>query len=262
MKFLREIGLMSALIILGTFLLVVFWLSMNIRKSFFETFNQSQVSVIVKDGMEEPFRHFLDQHSGVVHYEVFTRLENKLQLGALYSELQSVIDSMEDHYFPVSALITVLEPDAFLVDLDTKPFLSEAKILHKPPAEISRFLNVLVISFLGLWLLTLTLMLYFHLERLAIREEPRWSLMKTLGAKSSKLLWPLLGAQVLRVSLASLLAMIAAFVVIERVEGLLTWHWHVLGWGIHGTFFFLSAFLTAGISALLFQFRYSRMALG
>jgi len=259
---LKEASLLIAFIVLGGLLLLCFWVTHNVHENVLKEYKNSQISVVLKTGADEGFRELVEKNHNVIRYDYFSSAKNKERLGETYPELKNIIAPLEERFFPSSALVTVHDASKFLQLLDKSPELFQTQVLHQPPTKLSRFLNVMVVIFSMLWLLTLTLVLYFNLERITVREEPRWSLMKMLGAKPFMLFWPLWHGQALRITIASVCAMILAAAVSHQLRAFLVWDWTTLPLSVWIGFFFISLLVTSAISFTLFSVRYRRISIG
>lgn len=260
--FIKEASLLTAFIVLGGILLLCVWLLDGIQKSVLNEFQNTQVSVILKEGSLDKFKDLLEKDKNVVRYKIFSGAQNQARLGQYYPELKNVISPLDDRFFPTSAVVTLSDSKAFLSSLWASPDLFEAQLLHQPPEQLSRFLKALTFVFTGLWLLTLTLVLYFNLERLLVREEPRWSLMKMLGAKPVKLFMPLWYGQAIRISIACLSAVALSTLATHQVKSFFNWHWAGIPLKASLGFFLASLILTSLISFGLFYSKYRRVSLG
>ena len=261
---LKEASLLIAFIVLGSILLLCLWLTSSVKQQVFKEFQNTHLSLILKSDQREDLVRFLDTESTVVRYEFFSPSQNKKRLGELYPELRNVMGSLEQKFFPNSAAVVVTDAAKFTARLEAKGLKKdiEAQTIHHPPVRLQRFLQVLTGVFSALWLLTLALVLYFNLERLTLREEPRWSLMKMLGAKPSRLFWPLWASQASRVALASVFAVALSFLAIEQIRSFFAWNWHRLSGSVWIGFILTSLLLTSLISLFMFSLKYRRVALG
>lgn len=259
---LKEASLLVAFVVLAGLLLLSLWISENFNQTLLRDFRNTQVTMILKDRNEGEFKSIVDKNPQVMNYKLYKSKENKDRLGKLYPELSNVINPLEEKFFPVSAVVTVKDADAFLQSIKSRSDLFETQIIHRPPYELQRFIRLLTILFSGLWLLTLTLVLYFNLERLAVREMPRWSLMKMLGERPMRLFAPLWVGQSVRVLIGSFCAMGLALLAISQIQSFFAWNWNVYPWFTWSAFFVVGLAVTVTVSYALFYSRYRRVALG
>lgn len=259
---LKEVSILFAFIVLGGVLLLSLWISHGIQEGVLSEYKDAKVSVIISAEKAREFRDFVEKDKNVIRYEFFSADANKSRLGDLYPELRSVIAPLETRFFPPSAIVTVRDSMAFGQSLDQLSGIAEHRIVHQPPHRLTQFLKALPVVFGILWLLTLILILYFNVERAATENEARWSLMKMLGARSSRLFVPLWLSQSGRIALASCCAVILAYVSTRQVQVLFAWNWTALPTGVWVGFFMASLIITAVISFLIFRHRYQKVALG
>ena len=260
--FLKEAGMLTAFVILAGLLLLCLWVSENFQKNVFKDFQNTQISVVIKDRGESAFRELMTNNSNVVQYKIYRPKDNKDRLLQLYPELKNMMGSLEEKFFPTSAIVAVKDSVSFLSLLKASPHIVETQIVHQPPLELARFIQVLTFIFSILWLLTLALVLYFNLERYTAKEQARWSLMKMLGERPARLFIPLLYGQSLRIGIASLFAILIALVSVFRVRTMFAWNWSAVPIGSWVGFFVISLLLTAAISFTLFYQRFKRVSLG
>ncbi|MBN8554627.1 MAG: hypothetical protein J0L93_04205 [Deltaproteobacteria bacterium] len=260
--FLKEAGMLTAFVILAGLLLLCLWVSENFQRNVFKDFQNTQISVVIKDRGEPALKELLANNSNVVQYKIYRSKDNKDRLGQLYPELKNLIGPLEDKFFPTSAIVAVKDGPAFLSLLKLSPQIVETQIVHQPPMELARFIQILTFIFSLLWLLTLTLVLYFNLERLTAKEQARWSLMKMLGERPERLFLPLLYGQSLRIGVASVFAILIALISVFRVRTMFAWNWSAIPFGSWVGFFALSLLMTAVISFVLFYQRFKRVTLG
>ena len=121
---------------------------------------------------------------------------------------------------------------------------------------------MMTVVFVALWITTLVLVLYFQLERLAYRQEQRWSLMKMLGSKPLRVMAPLFGGQILRISIGALVASLVATFLTEQFSNLFSWNWAPLGVWSWAASVVLSCAIGGGVFFTLFSIRYRKVALG
>jgi hypothetical protein len=259
---LKETSLLAAFIVLGGLLLLCLWITNHLNESILREFKDTQISVVLKAESEDTFRRWLEKAPDVVRFQIFGPHENKARLGSVYPELKNLVSPLDQKFFPASAMVTVSKSEAFLKALSGLGDVVETQILHEPPRQLRRFVEVLAIVFSGLWLLTLTLVLYFHLERLAVTESQKWSLMKVLGSKAFPVFLPLWYGQLARVGVASLLAIFLAAFATRQIQNFFVWDWVQMPSGIWGSFFLVSVALTSLISFSLFYSRYRQVPLG
>ncbi len=263
MKFLiKEATLLMAFVILGGMLLLCVWISNQMNESFLKEFKNSKISIVIAPGSESEFRVWTREQPDILETDIYYSHDNKARLGALYPELRNIIAPLESRFFPSSAVLTVKNPEKTMAALKEKPELSQAQMLHAPPDNLTRLMNVLTFIFSGLWLLTLSLLLYFNLEKLAIQEEAKWSLLKMLGAKSYRLFLPLWSGQILRISIASISAIFLTIVAARQIRGLFAWNWGGVSWITMGIFFTVAIAMTSAIAFTLFSLKYRRISLG
>lgn len=259
---LREAGLMSAFVVLGGLLLLVVWTSKHLNESLLREFKDTQISVILKADSEGEFRDWLEKSSHVVRYQILNPLENKDRLGTAYPELKNLLQPLDRKFFPPSALVTVSNADLFLKSLKSLSNVVDTQVVHEPPIQLKRFIEIMVFIFSGLWLMTLALVLYFNLERLAIMEDQKWSLMKMLGARPFPLFMKLWYGQVARVGLACALAVLLAVAAIRQIQSFFIWDWVNLSASIWMSFVLCALLLTSAISFVMFQSKFRRIPLG
>lgn len=260
--FFKEASLLTAFVVLGALLLVSYWITENIDRSIFQEFQNSHVSVILEEEAQSDFQWFLNKQDEVVDYEMHSKQQNKEQLRKLYPELSEVLRDLDSNFFPVSATVSVKQADPFMEELDAQGGVIQSSFLHKPPKHLSQFFGVLTLVFSGLWILTLALVLYFQLERLTFREERKWSLMKMLGAKPLRVFFPIWWGQLLRILVASSLAIGLAVFVTQRFQSFFAWDWSSLSVFAWASFLFVSLFMATFVYFTLFMLRYRQVSLG
>jgi hypothetical protein len=258
----KEIGLLTAFVVLGGLLLLCLWVSENFDRSLLSEFKSSQVTIILKDRQDDELKTFLDQNSQVVSYKIYKAKDNKDRLTKIYPELGNVVSQLEEKFFPISALVKVRDVDAFMTSLKPKANFLDTQIVHKPPYELQRFIKILTFVFTALWLITLALVLYFHLERLAVKEMPRWSLLKMLGERPYRLFMPLWIGQFSRVLISSILALTLALLAISQIKSFVAWNWSVYPYLSWGLFFLVSILITSVLSYSLFYAQFRRVSVG
>ena len=258
----KEVGLLFAFVVLGGVLLLCIWASSNVQTSILNDFENSQISVILKPGADELFKEAVDSNENVIGYTIHSEASNKKQLGQVYPELKNVIEPLDAKFFPTSAVIEVRDADKFMAQFAGQTYLYEKQILHKPPVELRQFMDVLTFVFSCLWLLTLTLVLYFNLERLTVREEAKWSLMKMLGSRPIKLFLPLWYGQASRMGIASACAIVIAILTVNQIKSYFAWQWSSITPSVWISFFMISIGMTLLISFSLFIVKYRRVQLG
>jgi hypothetical protein len=259
---LKEASLMAAFIVLGGILLLCLWVTNHLNENILKEFKDTQISVILKNDSEASFKQWIEKAPDVIRFQIFGALENKDRLAKVYPELKNLVSPLDEKFFPPSALITVSKPQAFLRALGGMSDVVETQMLHEPPRQLRRFVEVLTVIFSALWLLTLALVLYFHLERLAVTESQKWSLMKVLGSKTFPVFRPLWAGQLIRVSVASLLAIFMAVFATRQIQNFFIWDWVLLPSSVWVSFFLTSITLTTLISFSLFYIRYRQVPLG
>ena len=260
--FLKEASLLVAFVVLGGLLLLCLWITNHLNQSILKEFKDTQISVILKPDAEEDFKAWVEKAPGVIRFRMFSALDNKDRLGAVYPELKSLVLPLDQKFFPSSVIVTVSNAAAFTKALSVQSGVVESQVLHQPPVQLRRFLNILTFVFSGLWLLTLTLVLYFNLERLTVVEDQKWSLMKLLGARTFPVFLPLWYGQTLRVTIASVFAILLAVLSIRQIQSFFVWDWISLPALVWIAFFFVSVGLTSAISFSLFYYRYRQVPLG
>lgn len=251
-QWIREGSLLLAFVVLGGILLISLWMTRVIRQSIFDEFENAKISLTLKGAASlEPF---LAQDRNILDIEVFSASDNKTRLQRAYPELKEVIDPLESDLFPASAIVTVKDANLFLEKIKRRGSDVEAHLLHEPPRKLQALVTLATVVFSCLWLMTLGLVLYFNLEGLALREEARWSLMKMLGARPTRLFWPLLYGQAGRIGAASLIAVVVAWITISQIRGLFAFTWGSIGaWMPLG--FIAVALLLTGVFCFALFFR-------
>jgi hypothetical protein len=257
----KESSVLFAFVILGALLLISVWLTDSLNQSILAEFKEVKVSVVVPPEKIETFRTWADNESSVSRYEIASASTNKESLALAYPELKSLIQDLDLRFFPSTALITAKDATSMLDSLSKAGFV-ERQVIHQPPQALVTLMTWLSGVFLGLWAMTLVLVLYFNIERLTVQEEPRWSLFKMLGEKPLRIFMPLWLGQSARVGLASLLAMGLAFLVSRNLDSFMAWESLDLSWMIGLAFFGLSLLITFVVSLGLFQSRFRRISLG
>lgn len=258
----RELSLLGAFIILGALVLISIWVSQNVNNSFLNEFRNDQISVILKTDYLAEFKTFLDQDDLVLNYEVQNSEENKSSIQRIYPELKSVLQPLAADFFPISSTIITKNGPRLLSKVQEKFPVLNAYLLHQAPAGLKSFLTFMNFIFISLWLMALALVLYFQVEHISFRENHRWSLLKMLGAKPSKIFWPLYLRQVARVSIASFFAIAVAYYAALQIRSVFAWDWSLYSVWTWAAFFIVSIVLTGSILLLLFSARYRRVALG
>ncbi|TVQ80862.1 MAG: hypothetical protein EA369_01355 [Bradymonadales bacterium] len=255
--FIREFGLASAFIALGALLLICLWFSLSVQSSFLNEFRQDQLSLILDPTEKESFEQLMREESGVLRYSLQTAEENRDRIRSLYPELDSVIDSISIENFPVSALVIVEDGRKMMSFFETRPELIQAQMIHQAPDSLKTLISVATTIFLFLWVFTLILFLYFQLEGVAHRQSAKWSLMKMLGAKSSRIFLPLWGLQMTRLLVSSVCACVLAWWATSYLLSFSNWTW--AGLGLNLSLGFILASLVLGslclYSLFLVQFR-------
>jgi hypothetical protein len=260
--FIREAAVLMAFIILGGLLLVSLWFSSNVSEGLLAEFKNDQVSVILDSNDQAAFRKFAENYDGSLRYEIFEASANKEKLRDLYPELSSVLQPLEDDFFPVSATVTVQDGEKFISQMNQEMLTLGASVLHQPPVGLRDFLNLSSVVFIGLWGLALLLLLYFQLERIAFKESQKWSLYKMLGANTSKVFLPLWVEQMARVLFSSGIAIIFSYFLTEQIESLFNWNWVTKPYLIWSLFLLSSIVASSLVLGLLFRMRYREVQLG
>gem|GEM_PF-3896253 len=261
-QLIREASLLLAFVVLGTLLLLSFWISKNVNQSLLREFKNDRVSVIVNEASLQTFRQFLNSDKNVVRYQIHDRQDNKQKLGELYPELKSVLAPLEDDYFPISATVSVKNGPAFIQKLQDKLKFQGAQLIHRPSTALKSFLEMATLVFSFLWIFALFIFLYFQLERLAFRESQTWSLVKMLGAKPFKIFWPLCAGQLTRIGFASIFACVLSLALAREFNGIFSWKWDTPGLGIWFSFVTISLFSAGIVFILMFVSRFRRVSLG
>jgi hypothetical protein len=252
--------LLLAFIIIGSFLLVSWWVNDEINLSVLRDYKETHVSLVVSD--REAFRNWITQAPGVVRYKIFSSDDNRERLGEAYPELKSVIGSLETRLFPSTVWVTVEDSDAFLKSVSKSGLGIESQLVHQPPKSLQSVLRLMTLIFSLLWVATLSLILYFNLERATLIQIQRWSLMKLLGARPHQVFLPLWRSQSIRMGFASIIAVFLA----RWLAGVLSSQ--TLGQAAHLSarlnfgFIAASLLLTSVFAYLLFYLRYKRVPLG
>jgi len=262
MRYLGEIGLQLAFIVLGALFLASFWIFSNVDSSLVQEFKNDRVSVILNPDYVDDFKSFVRDREDVIQYEIQDREANKNSLRKLYPELGSVLEQLEESFFPVSVSLQVKDAPAFLKGLESLPEVSAAQIVHRPPVKLKQFLSGSSALFLSLWILALVVVLYFQMERLAQLQMDRWSLMKMLGAPSMKLFLPICYPQLGRIILASGLAVFLSAIFAREFESVFLWQWEPLSWLVNSLFVVGSSLIGFAVCFVLFKLRYREVALG
>lgn len=260
--FIRELGLVSAFVVLGALLLVSAWLTTNIQKNFFGEFEQDVVSIIFEQEDLARLEAWMSETPEVLRYEARGPLENREELQRLYPELRSILSEMEEAVFPASATIISDNASSLMTKLEARPELVSAQLLHQPPIALRQFVQFMTLTFGLLWVFMLVLFLYFQLERIAFRRSHEWSLMKMLGAEPRRVLFPILGSQLARIGFASILAVGCAYFVSGAILQLFSWSWQPLSLLFSAGFIALSLLVGFSVLFVLFRLRYRQVAVG
>lgn len=258
----KELSMLFAFILVGSLLLLSFWLTRNIDSYFLSEFKNDKLSVVIESGREEDFRAFAESHGSVLNYRLHSSDENKALLQKLYPELKTVIEDLEAEFFPVSATMTVSSIDQVTKDLAALGGFVRERLSHQAPENLQFFLQIITSVFLVLWIMTMFLMLYFQLERLGYRESRKWSLMKMLGAKPIRIFWPICGGQIARIFLASVFAIFLAHLATLQFNQVFAWGWPSLNLGLWLGFVASSLILSGVILFVLFVARFRQVSLG
>lgn len=257
----KEVSLLAAFVVLGAIMLTSFWITQNVNQNLFSEYKFDRVSVVVEGTDIEAFKAFAEASDNVVRYQVQTASQNKDSIREVYPELSSVLESLEQSYFPSTATLSVKNADLFLNALKAQSIPVEAQIIHQPPSRLKNFLSMATLIFSCLWILALVVVLYFQLERLAYKELQTWSLMKMLGAKATSIFWPICAAQILRVAVASIAAVGLSYLAAREFEAVFQWSWSTPSWLFSLSFVALSVLLASLIFLGLFSSKYRRVAL-
>jgi len=260
--FFKEAGLYIAFILMGTLLLISFWVSTNLQESILSEFRYKTMTLIFASEPSAEFRKLVENSPAVVRYELRGAYANKDQIRKQYPELSNVVENLDEQYFPSSALVTLRDLDSFQSALKTIPDEVEKTIVHQPPQKIATFFNMLLGLFAFLWLLILALLIYFKLERLAVKETARWSLMKMLGARASQIFLPLCWLQVLQIGVGSFAVLLLATFSMGYLRKLFSWNWENLSSSVQIQFFVGTLVVGVGLFFFIFSARYRRTALG
>lgn len=258
----REAGMLVAFVVLGSLLLLSYWITSNVDRSILAEYGNTSVSVILKNDSVQEFKSMLEKDSNILRYKIMDASENRERLRDLYPELSSVLSPLDKSFFPVSATVSVNNGERFLSRIESNPGVVSSHILHKPPQQLSRFLNIATFVFTGLWVLTLVLVLYFQLERLSYVQLRRWSLLKMLGQKPLKIFWPICFGQLARVGVASVLALSLASLVAGEFLQVFSWQWAEISFLTWMTFIGVSLSLAVFVFMGLFLLRFRRVSLG
>jgi len=261
-SFFKEAGLYVAFILVGTLLLLSFWISTNLQDSILSEFRYKTMTLIFAEDPSVEFRKLVESHPSVVRYEIQGAYANKDQIRRQYPELATVVENLDEQYFPSSALVTLRNLSGFQTALKSIPDRVEKSIVHQPPLKIATFFNMLLGLFGFLWLLILALLIYFKLERLAVKESARWSLMKMLGARASQIFLPLCWIQILQISFGGFAVLLLATFSMGYLRGLFEWNWENLSPMIQVEFLIGTLVVGIGLFFLIFSARYRKTALG
>lgn len=261
MKYLMKEGfLLSVFIIMGGLWIVSWWLKGEVNESILRQYKESHISLVMDD--TEGLRAWLTRAPGVLSYKLFDRSDNKEKLQDSYPELSDTLNSIDNEFFPSSALVSVSNVDAFMKALSRSGLAVESRMIHQPPVFFVMVINVLAYIFSFLWLGVLGLMLFASIERTTILQQQQWSLMKMLGARAYQVFLPLVKDQVLRVGVSAIVSVIVAQILIKTVLSPLVEIDRGLNFVLRFGFVFGSVALTLALSYSLFYFRYKRVPLG
>lgn len=258
---LREFGLILAFVTLGVLLLVSFWMTSNVEKSFLAEFRQDQVSVVIDGEKESEFTQLMQAQPEVLRFELQSPEDNRDLLASQYPELATVLEDLPLAQFPMTAHIVTEEGEALLRSLNQQPEIVQAQLVHRAPLALKSFLDVMTLVFGLLWAFTLVMFLYFQLDRLAFRDVQKWSLMKMLGAKATRIFWPVWFRQALRLTVAALLAVLVAHFVTGLILESFAWPWEGLSFALWAGFVALSVGLGSLFLYLLFVLKYRQVPL-
>ncbi len=260
--FVKEGGLYLAFVIMGCLLLLSFWVSNNVRDGLMKEFRHQSMTLVFSSEPSNEMRDLLNKSSAVVRYEIRSAFENKVKIQKEYPELASTLADLDDEFFPSSALITLRDLPGFERELKRVPDVIEKSIVHSPPQKIATFFNGLLGLFGFLWFLLLALLIHFKLERLAVRESARWSLMKMLGAKPSQIFLPACWIQMGQIAVGSLCVLLLTGLSMSYLRRLFDWEWAGLSMGAQLGFFVGSVVIGVFMFFLIFAGRFRRTALG
>jgi len=263
LKFLiKESTILIAFVVLGGLMLLCIWLSRGVETGIFTEYRDPKVSLIISSSKVDEFRSFIEKDRNVIRYHLYTSLMNKERMADLYPELRSALGPLEARFFPTSAIVTIKELAPFLKAIEGNSDIIEKQVVHEPPVRVANFLKVLTFLFSALWLLTLMLVLYFNIERVAVHDQAKWSLMKMLGAKPLKIFGPLWLGQTLRIVVASGFAILLASIASQQIRQVFAWNWPSLPLSAWLGFFGVSLLMTWAISFAFFHQRFRRILLG
>jgi cell division protein FtsX len=257
----KEGGLYMAFIVTGSLLLISFWVSQNAQQNLLREYRYDTITLITATDPSEELRKLLNQKD-VIRFEARGAFENKERLQAQYPELSSVITDLDSQYFPSSILVTVKNAETFQKSLKAMPDAFQKLIVHQAPKHLVTFFNLLLGLFAFLWLLLLALLIHFKIERLAVRESSRWSLMKMLGARPSQIFMPACWVQLLQIALGSVVVLVLAEMSMGYLRTLFGWQWEALSFWAFLGFFAGSILLGLGFFFVIFLGRYRRTSLG
>jgi hypothetical protein len=257
----KEGGLYMAFVVTGCLLLLSFWISENVQQNLLNQYRYDTLSLVIASEPSEELKTLLNSQE-VIRYDLKGSFENKEQLEAQYPELKAVLSELESNYFPYSVLVTVKSADRFGNLLQTMPDQFSKLIVHEAPKHLATFFSLLLGLFAFLWLLLLALLIHFKLERLAVRETARWSLMKMLGAKPTQIFMPACLVQLGQIAAGSLVVLALSQMGMGYLRTLFGWHWQNPSLGVFAGFFFLSLLFGLSFFLLIFLGRYRRTALG
>lgn len=263
LKFLvKEFGTLTAFVMIGSLLLLSFWVSQNVSQNLFQEFKHDKISLIIEEGSQNDFREFAEGNQQILSYTIHSGEENKALLQELYPELKTVIRSLEADFFPLSATLNVVNADEALAYLNELGIEAKEQLVHRSPVELQNFFWATSGIFLFLWVLTTGLVLHFQVERLAFQETRRWSLMKMLGARARDIFWPICFVQIGRLAVASVVAVFLARLGASQFERIFQWGWSDLNWTYWVAFLVLSTTVSSLTLFSLFSLRYRKVQLG
>lgn len=258
----KEAVTLFAFVLMGSFFLLALWMSLSLDQQLLSEFKNDKISLILESDQEAELRAWAEGQEQVLSYALFSGEENKATLQKLYPELKNVLESLEASFFPISATLSVTQVEPVIEGLRAVGLQAREQIVHQAPRDLQVFLFGLSAVFFTLWLLTLVLVLYFQLERMSFQESRRWSLMKMLGAQARDIFWPLCGFQLLRVLVASTLAVFLATLAARQFEAFFQWGWSPLSWPVLSLFVVFSLLIAAASLFALFGLKFKRVQLG
>lgn len=261
-QFFREVGLHIAFIVMSALLLLSFWLSQNVSQSVLAEFKYQSLSLVLKAELTPELREYLQSSRDVVRYDVQSAHENREELMRYFPEIEPTLGDLDEAYFPVSVLITTENVESLVQGLKSFEGLIESQMVHAPPSKLVSLFHWAMGLFLFLWFLILSLLVYFQLDRLAVKDSARWSLMKMLGAKPSQIFLPICWTQALRLAIGGVLGIALFSLAADYLREVFDWSWPALSVWVQATFFTACLAIGMGLFFTVFSFRYRRTALG